>query len=147
MTIPPERLAQIAARHDELARRLAEPGLLREDFVALSREYAELEPVAEAARRLAALREEQANLAALAADPATDAEMRALAEAELANLAEQLPRRRWRGCYCPGTQPTSAAPSSRSAPGPAATRRRCSPATCSRCTSASPRSMAGGSSC
>ncbi len=91
MLIPPERLARIAARQAELAASLADPGLPRERFVALSREYAELEPVAEAARRLAALRDERASLAAMAADPATEPEMRALAEAELADLDAQIP--------------------------------------------------------
>ena len=48
-----------------------------------------------------------------------------------------------RCCCCPRTRPTRRTPSWRSAPAPAATRRRCSPATSSACTSATPTSRAG----
>ena len=44
-----------------------------------------------------------------------------------------------------GRRRRAATPSSRSAPAPAATRRRCSPATCSACTSAMPPARAGAS--
>ena len=46
-------------------------------------------------------------------------------------------------CCCPRMRPTTRTPSSKSAPAPAATRRRCSPATCSACTSATPPHAAG----
>ena len=51
---------------------------------------------------------------------------------------------RSRSCCCPRTRPTRRTPSSKSAPAPAATRRRCSPAICSACTSATPPRRAGG---
>jgi peptide chain release factor 1 len=89
--IPAPRIAQIEARHAELSEALAAPDLVRDRFVALSREYAELGPVAEAARNLRLQREELDNLRALAADPAADADMRELAEAEIADLKAQLP--------------------------------------------------------
>jgi len=53
-----------------------------ETYVRLSREFAELAPVVEAVRSYRAARRELDDLTALIADPATDAEMRAIAEAE-----------------------------------------------------------------
>ena len=49
MTIPEERLAQIAHRFAEIEARLASGQLEGEAFVAASRDYAELEPVAKVA--------------------------------------------------------------------------------------------------
>ena len=87
MTIPEERLRQISHRFAELEARLASGTLEGEEFVAASRDYAELEPVAKAAREVRAMRAEIAELAALTQDP----EMRALAETELAELRDKLP--------------------------------------------------------
>ncbi|MDT7935011.1 MAG: peptide chain release factor 1 [Sphingomonadaceae bacterium] len=89
--IPPARIAQIEARHAELADALAAPDIARDRFVALSREYSELGPVAEAARGLRLLREEIDNLRGLAADVTADADLRAMAEDEIADLKAQLP--------------------------------------------------------
>ena len=87
MTVSDARLAQIAARFAELEARLASGTLEGPDFVAASRDYAELEPVARAARDVASMREELASLSAL---DDTDPEMRTLAEqipaAELVEL-------------------------------------------------------------
>ncbi len=58
-----------------------------EAFVQASRDYAELEPVAKVAARIAAMREEIAGLEAMLADP----EMKAMAEDELAAIREGLP--------------------------------------------------------
>jgi peptide chain release factor 1 len=87
MTIPEERLRQIGNRFAELEARLASGQLEGEAFVAASRDYAELEPVAKAAREVQAMRAEIAQLAALADDP----EMKALADEELAELRQRLP--------------------------------------------------------
>ncbi len=87
MTIPEERLAQISHRFAELEARLASGQLEGEAFVAASRDYAELEPVAKAAQEVRAMRVEIAELAALTQDP----EMRAIAEEELAELRGKLP--------------------------------------------------------
>jgi len=87
VTIPEERLRQISHRFAELEARLASGTLEGEEFVAASRDYAELEPVAKAAREVRAMRAEIAELAALTQDP----EMRALAETELAELRDKLP--------------------------------------------------------
>jgi peptide chain release factor 1 len=87
MTIPDERLAQISHRFAELEARLASGQLEGEAFVAASRDYAELEPVARAAAEVRGMRVEIAELAALTQDP----EMRAIAEEELAELRHRLP--------------------------------------------------------
>jgi peptide chain release factor 1 len=87
MTIPEERLAQIQHRFSELEARLASGQLVGEEFVAASRDYAELEPVAKAAQEVREMRAEIASLAVMADDP----EMKALADEELAELREKLP--------------------------------------------------------
>jgi peptide chain release factor 1 len=87
MTIPSERLAQIAHRFAELEARMASGQLEGEAFVQASRDYAELEPVARAAAEVTAMREEVASLTQMLADP----EMKAMAEDELADLRQRLP--------------------------------------------------------
>ncbi len=87
MTIPAERLDQIANRFAELEARMASGTLEGEEFVAASRDYAELEPVAKIAAEVQATREEIAGLEEMLADP----EMKRLAEEELAALRERLP--------------------------------------------------------
>ncbi|MGZ3235196.1 MAG: PCRF domain-containing protein, partial [Croceibacterium sp.] len=87
MTIPEERLSQITHRFAELEARLASGTLAAEEFVAASRDYAELEPVAKAAHEVREMRAEISELCALTQDP----EMRALADEELHELREKLP--------------------------------------------------------
>jgi len=87
MTIPEERLAQIAHRFAELEARLASGQLEGEAFVAASRDYAELEPVARTVAEVREMRAEIAELAALTQDP----EMSALASEELGELRQKLP--------------------------------------------------------
>ena len=113
-------------------------------FVKLSREFAELDPVVGSDQGLSRGRAELADLEALIADPATDAEMREMADEERRALADKRDAAGRRSCgsrSCPRTRWTSATSSSKSAPAPAATRPRCSPATCSGCTSATPRAQ------
>ena len=86
MTIADTRLDQIAHRFAELEARLASGQLEGADFVAASRDYAELEPVARAAAAVRSMRGELASLAEL-----DDPEMRELAEEELARLRDELP--------------------------------------------------------
>ncbi|WP_407695700.1 PCRF domain-containing protein [Sphingomonas changnyeongensis] len=89
--ISAERIAAIEARRDELQALMATGDLPPERFVQTSKEYAELEPVAEAAGMVRQLRDELATLAALIDDPAAEVEMRELAGDELALLRARLP--------------------------------------------------------
>lgn len=86
MSISDARLVQIAARFAELEARLASGTLEGKDFVAASRDFAELEPVARTAAEVMAMRGELASLAQL-----DDPEMRELAEEEIARLKVELP--------------------------------------------------------
>ena len=87
LTIPAERLDQIANRFAEIEARMASGQLEGEEFVQASRDYAELEPVAKLATELKAAREEVAGLEEMLSDP----EMRAMAEEELATLNQRIP--------------------------------------------------------
>ena len=76
-----DRIRQIEARRDELAALMATGDLSGERFVAVSKEYAELEPVAVAAAEVRRLRQEAESLAQMTGG--ADAELRAMAEEEL----------------------------------------------------------------
>jgi len=78
-----DNLDLILRRHEEIAARLAE-GVSGAQYAALSRELSELEPVVTAIRAFRAKERERADLAAMLEDPGLDAEMRAMASAELA---------------------------------------------------------------
>ncbi|RZM05185.1 MAG: peptide chain release factor 1, partial [Sphingomonas sp.] len=80
-SISPERIAQIEARRDELSALMATGDLPSDRFVAVSKEYAELEPVAQAATEVRRLRQEAESLAFMAED--ADDELRAMASEEL----------------------------------------------------------------
>ena len=72
----------ILRRYEELGSRLS-AGVAGAEYAKLSRELAELEPIAGAIRTLRAKERERAELDAMLADPSLDAEMRDMAEAEL----------------------------------------------------------------
>ena len=84
-TIPQERLRSLIRRHETVAAMLT-AGQNTNDYVRLSREFAELDPVAAKARALEQAEREIAEAEALVADPASDREMRALAEDERREL-------------------------------------------------------------
>src|SRR5262245_21002016 len=79
--LPDQKLDALVSRHAALERDLA-AALPAEAYVKLSREFAELAPVVEAVKSYRAAQREVADLSSLIADPATDAEMRSIAEAE-----------------------------------------------------------------
>ena len=88
-----DKLDRVVARHEELAARLAEvAALTHKDYARLAKEYAELEPVVAGIRELRKRQGEMTELSELLADPETDAEMKALAEDELAGLKARLPK-------------------------------------------------------
>jgi len=89
-SISAERIAAIEGRRDELQNAMGAPNLPAAEFVRLSKDYAEIEPVAAAAREVRRLRAEIKAMHALRADPASDEEMRDLAESELVDLEAQL---------------------------------------------------------
>jgi len=79
--ISPARIAQIEARRDELQALMASGALSSDRFVAISKEYAEVEPVAVAAAAVRRLRAEAESLAHMTQD--ADDELRAMAAEEL----------------------------------------------------------------
>ena len=81
-TISPDRIRQIEARRDELQALMATGDLAGDRFVQVSKEYAELEPVAVAAAEVRRLRQEADSLAFMAED-SDDDELRAMAADEL----------------------------------------------------------------
>jgi len=87
-SISPERIRQIEARRDELSAMMATGDLPGDRFVALSKEFAEIEPVAQAAAEVRRLRQEAESLAFMAEDG--DEELRALAAEELRDNKVQL---------------------------------------------------------
>ncbi len=80
-------LDKVLARYDELRHLLARPGLTPDQMAKYGREFSELGPVVEAANALNKAQQDQTEMEKLRADP----EMKALAEAELAALKQQLP--------------------------------------------------------
>ena len=87
MSISNTRLAQLTERFAELEARMASGKLEGKDFIAASRDYAELEPVAKAATSVSAMRAEISDLTAMLDDP----EMRSIAQEELGELNARLP--------------------------------------------------------
>jgi len=87
MKLPIDRITQIERRHAALAHDMGNPALPPDQFVALSKDYAELTPVVEAAQAWRALIAERDELAAI---PPGD-EMHGIAQEELASIAERLP--------------------------------------------------------
>jgi len=87
-TITPQRIAQIEARFAELQAMMASGDLDSDKFVAVSKEYAEIEPVAIAAANVKSLRDEQQGLAEMMASD--DAEMKAMAADEVDSVRKAL---------------------------------------------------------
>jgi peptide chain release factor 1 len=83
--LPDQKLNALVARHALLERELSSV-LPPETYVKLSREFAELAPVVDAVKSYRAAQRELGDLTGLIADPATDAEMRSIAESEKPEL-------------------------------------------------------------
>lgn len=86
-----EHLERVTSRYDELAHLMSEGGVSGEDYATLSKEYSDLAPVVTAINAYHDAVQECADVAALLADPATDPEMRAMAEEEFQTLKERIP--------------------------------------------------------
>jgi len=91
VTITSARIAQIEARRDELQAMMARGDLPSDQFVQLSKDYAEIEPVAAVAGEVRRLRGELDTLMMLTEDQSSDAEMRAMAAEELDEIRAKLP--------------------------------------------------------
>ncbi len=90
-TLPEAKLDLVLDRHRALQQTLSEGGGSSEAYVRLSREYAQLGPLVESIGEWRKLSLEIADLEAMSADPATDSEMRRMAEDELKPLRDRLP--------------------------------------------------------
>ena len=84
-TVPKEKLDRLVARWETVQSQLAE-GPDQETFVALSREFAELDPVVAVVRELHEAESELSGLRSIVDDPASDSEMVDLAYEELPEL-------------------------------------------------------------
>ena len=87
-----ENLDRVLARHQELQDLMAsaEPPS-PDEFARLSKEFSDLTPVVGAISELRRAKNETADLASLIAEPETDAEMKAMAEEEFAELKDKIP--------------------------------------------------------
>ncbi|MFC7536174.1 peptide chain release factor 1 [Sphingomonas sp. GCM10030256] len=90
--ISSERIAQIEAKRQELGQAMAAGDLPPDQFVRLSKEYAQIEPVAAAAREVRRLRAELEVLNGMAADASAEPELREMAEAEVEDIRVKLPQ-------------------------------------------------------
>ncbi|HEX8124310.1 MAG TPA: peptide chain release factor 1 [Allosphingosinicella sp.] len=88
-SISAEKIAAIEARREELQNAMSAGGVAPDEFVRLSKDYAEIEPVAAAAREVRRIRAEIELLGEMLADPSPD--IRDMAGEELSALQAQLP--------------------------------------------------------
>ncbi len=86
--LPDQKLSALLDRQALVERELAS-GIAGDTYVKLSREHAELGPVVEAIKAYRAAQAELADLDGIIADPATDSEMRRMAEAERPAVMER----------------------------------------------------------
>ncbi|SDC28057.1 bacterial peptide chain release factor 1 (bRF-1) [Sphingomonas sp. YR710] len=91
VSITSQRIAAIEARRDELQAAMSRGDLAADQFVRLSKDYAEIEPVAVAAGEVRRLRAELGVLAELADSEADDPELRAMAVQEADDIRARLP--------------------------------------------------------
>ncbi len=87
--LPTDKLELIIRRHEELNARLS-GGVVGAEFAVLSREFSDVARVVDAIRAWRSAQEELLGVEAMLADPALDAEMRALAEEEAVVAREKI---------------------------------------------------------
>jgi peptide chain release factor 1 len=81
------KLAPLKARHEELAALMSQEGLSGDEFVKISKEYADLSPVVEAIDSYRTALQEQEDLQELLTDP----EMKEIAQEDLLRIEKLLP--------------------------------------------------------
>jgi peptide chain release factor 1 len=86
-----QKLDRVVTRHKELNAALSTPDLDPRQFAKLSKEYSELTPVVDAIENLRKAKEELRDLDVLRNDPASDSEMKSLAEMEYFANKDKLP--------------------------------------------------------
>ncbi len=86
-----DRITSIEAKKHELAEAMNASDLAPDEFVRLSKEYAQIEPVANAAREVRRLRAELDVLNGMAADASAEAELREMASQEIEDIRRRLP--------------------------------------------------------
>ena len=85
------KLSQVLGRFQEIEGLMSSGKLPSDEFTKLSKEYAELTPLAATIREYKGAQKEFADLEEIMKDPAADKDMRALAEEDYYRLKEQLP--------------------------------------------------------
>ncbi|PBC11095.1 peptide chain release factor 1 [Mesorhizobium sp. WSM3859] len=89
INLPRDRMDQVVKRFDMLEAQMA-AGPAADQYVKMASEYADIQEMVGKIRSLRAAEQEQADLEAMLADKATDADMRALAEADLPQVESRI---------------------------------------------------------
>ncbi|RUZ91208.1 peptide chain release factor 1 [Mesorhizobium sp. M7A.F.Ca.US.003.02.2.1] len=89
VNLPRDRMDQVVKRFEMLEAQMS-AGPAPDAYVRMASEYAEIQDMVAKVRALRAAEHEQADLEAMLADRGTDAEMRALAEAELPGVEDRI---------------------------------------------------------
>ncbi|MER8820335.1 peptide chain release factor 1 [Mesorhizobium sp. M0991] len=89
INLPRDRMDQVVKRLDMLEAQMS-AGPAPDAYVRMASEYADIQEMAAKIRALRAAEREQADLEAMLADKGTDAEMRALAEADLPEVKDRI---------------------------------------------------------
>jgi peptide chain release factor 1 len=89
VNLPRDRMDQVVKRFEMLEAQMS-AGPAPDAYVKMASEYAEIQDMVAKVRALRLAEHEQADLEAMLADKGTDAEMRALAEAELPEVEERI---------------------------------------------------------
>ncbi|ESY96554.1 MULTISPECIES: peptide chain release factor 1 [unclassified Mesorhizobium] len=89
VNLPRDRMDQVVKRFEMLEAQMS-AGPAPDAYVRMASEYAELQEMVAKVRELRSAEHEQADLEAMLADKGTDAEMRALAEADLPGVEERI---------------------------------------------------------
>ena len=86
-----EHLQRVTSRFDELTHLMSESGVSGEKYAQLSKEYSDLGPLVTAINVYQEAQRQAADVGQLIADPATDPDMREMAEEEFEELKERIP--------------------------------------------------------
>ncbi|AZO73633.1 MULTISPECIES: peptide chain release factor 1 [unclassified Mesorhizobium] len=89
INLPRDRMDQVVKRFDMLEAQMS-AGPAADAYVKMASEYADIQEMVGKIRALRAAEREQADLEAMLADKATDADMRALAEADMPQVEEHI---------------------------------------------------------